>query len=296
MNQKVWGTRIMLESYFHPYSLFGTLTYDDDHVPMCRDGVPQLHKPDTTRFIERLRYRTRNHMPLRYLVVGEYGSETWRPHYHFILFGHDASIEAEIADSWTDDDGKPMGFHQLGELNFDRALYTAQYCIKKMTRPGDEKLQGRLPEFMRCSTKPGLGEPAVGWLADTMGKRFHDQDGNIDYGPQLRLLGDVFNTVRIEGRIMPLGRYMRRKLRDALGLSQDPNERAYQLGRYDHGTGEIFDPNLPKEYHPQADLSDINSPWRRYAESQAAKAKAEKAAAIEAKLSRQGQLFKGARL
>lgn len=283
--QKVWGCRILLESYFYSHSIFGTLTYDDENVPLA-DGVQILHKPDVTEFIEKLRYRTRHIRPLRYFIVGEYGSETWRPHYHFIFFGLDVSVEPLIQDSW----GK--GFHQLAELNFDRALYTAQYCLKKMTRPDDEKLKGRPPEFSRMSKAIGL--PAVGWLADTMGKRFINERG--EYGPELRMLGDVFNTVRIEGRILPLGRFMRRKLREALGLPEDVYERARALGRYDHNTGEIFEPNIPKEYCPAADLADINSPWRRYVEQQQAKARAEKAEAAAAKASRQEELFRSQRL
>ena len=285
--QQVWGTRILLESYFYPYSLFGTLTYSDDTVPMA-DGVAQLHKPDITKFLEKLRYRTQHIRPLRYFIVGEYGDHTWRPHYHFILFGHGPEIEPMINDSWE------HGFHQVAPLNFDRALYTARYCLKKMTRPDDEKLRGRMPEFSRMSTKPGIGTPAIGWLADTMGKPSmieRGPNGEFTYGPQLRAHGDVFTTVRIEGRLMPIGNFLRSKLRNALGLSDDVRERAIQLGRFDHHSGEIFDEVVPREYHPAADLADINSPWRRYAEKKASEAKAAQAAAHDAKITRQTQLF-----
>lgn len=263
----------MLESYFHPRSIFVTLTYDDDHVPLDRDGVPQLHKPDVTRFLEKFRYRS--NQPVRYLAVGEYGSQTWRPHYHLVLFGHGLEAEPIVNASWEDYSGNETGFTQVSELTFDRGMYIAHYCLKKMTQEGDDKLKGRLPEFSRWSK--GLGLPAIGWLADTMGKSIKYPEDSLtasgpqfgEYGPMLRLIGDVFNTVRIEGKILPLGNYMRKKLREALGLSHDPRERAVQLGRFNHDTGEIYEQEIPKEYCPTADLSDINSPWRRYAERQA---------------------------
>ena len=275
-----------MESYFHPYSTFGTLTYDETHLPSV-DGLPVLWKPDIVEFTEKLRYQTRHIKPLRYFIVGEYGTETWRPHYHYILFGLDP-VQAEQAMSvaW------PKGFHQVAPLNFDRALYTAQYCLKKMTKPDDEKLQGRMPEFSRMSK--GIGSPAIGWLADQMGKRFINERG--EYGPALKMQGDVFNTVRIEGRVMPLGRYMRRKLREALGLAEDARERAIQLGRFDHSTGEIYEDNVPKEYHPVADISDIRSPWRNHVEKEAHKAKAALAEAADAKAARQAELFRSQRL
>lgn len=281
--QKVWASRILLESYFHPQSTFITLTYNDEHVPTV-DGVPQLWKPDVTRFIEKFRYLTREIKPPRYFFVGEYGAETWRPHYHAILFGHGLECETYVHQAWTDKDGEPIGFHQLGELTYDRAMYTAQYCMKKMTREGDPWLKGRLPEFSRPSK--GIGLPAVGWLADTLGKSslIQENEGfqltgdellidNPRYGPALRLMGDVFNVVRIEGKMMPLGRYMRRKLRLALGLPECPRARAVALGRFDLTTGEILEENVPREWGPDQDISQINSPWRKHVEEEARKAR-----------------------
>ena len=290
--QQVWGTRILLESYFYPHSVFGTLTYSDDNVPMY-DGVLQLHKPDITTFLEKLRWQTRHMRPLRFFIVGEYGDETWRPHYHFILFGHDISVEPAIKAAWTNKSKQTMGLHQIAPLNFDRALYTARYCLKKMTREGDEKLQGRMPEFSRMSTKPGLGTPAIGWLADAMGKQFFVEGKP---SPLLKIHGDVFTTVRIEGRMMPIGNFLRSKLRQALGLSDDQRERAHQLGRFDSTTGEIFEETILRDFAPAADLADIRSPWRLYAEKEAAKAKAAKADEISKKLDRQATLFRGDRI
>lgn len=101
---KYWAERMLLEYATHrdgipdKSALFVTLTYDDDHVPFvrCHDGVMRhnLDPRDPQLFIKRLRkfYDTRFDRKLRFYLCGEYGSTTFRPHYHMILFG------ATIAD------------------------------------------------------------------------------------------------------------------------------------------------------------------------------------------------------
>jgi hypothetical protein len=289
--QKTWAARILLESYFHPANSFVTLTYDDDHVPTM-DGVQVLLRQDFDKFTRRLRDLTRSNKPLRYFGVGEYGSETWRPHYHFILFGHGVGIEPIVNLAWKDAarDQEKKGFTQVSELTFDRAMYTVGYTIKKMTKHDDPYLKGRPPEFAKSSNGRNgggaIGTPALGWLADTMGKAAL-VDGKP--GPLLRAHGDVFNTVRIEGKVLPLGRYMRRKLRDTLGISNDPRERATQLGRLD-STGEPISEVIPDDFRPTADLSDINTPWRHHAEKKAIEARQEKVNKAGEKLYRQTKL------
>ncbi|AXL14887.1 replication initiator protein [Microviridae sp.] len=243
-----------------------------------------------------MRYRTQHITPLRYVAVGEYGSETWRPHYHLVLFGHGLEIEPVVNDAWSEKSGEQTGFSQVSEMTFDRAMYIAHYTVKKITQQGDPHLKGRLPEFSRWSK--GMGLPAISWLADTMGKSIKYPEDSLttdgpqfgEYGPMLRLIGDVFNTVRIEGRILPLGLYMRRKLRESLGLSQNARERAIQLGRFNHDTGEIYEQELPKEYCPTADLSDVRTPWRIEAEAKKRRAQQIEVDKRAAKSDRQASL------
>lgn len=265
-HQKVWAGRILLESFWHERSTFVTLTYNDDNVPRCtRSGHEILHKPDVTSFLEKFRYRTRSIKPPRYFCVGEYGSETWRPHYHLVLFGHGLEIEPIVNDAWSNQSGDEVGFTQVGELTYDRAMYIAHYTLKKMLKPDDEKLRGRPPEFARMSTKPGIGTPAIGWLADAMGKQYLLERNAIP--EHLRRVGDVFSCFRAYGKVFPLGVYMKRQLRKALGLSDNPRERAVQLGRFDTTTGEVYDTEEPT-FMPKMDLTEISTPWRKYAEAQ----------------------------
>lgn len=89
-----WSNRLVCESKYHEQSCFLTLTYDQESVPRSYDSHNKLHyslkKIDLQLFIKRYRrYLEYNKLgDIRYYAVGEYGSKTYRPHYHAIIFGH----------------------------------------------------------------------------------------------------------------------------------------------------------------------------------------------------------------
>lgn len=82
-----------------------------------------------------------------------------------------------------------------------------------MTRFDDPRLNGRHPEFARMSLKPGLGTSAMHDLADQV-MRF-----NLD-----ETQGDVPSSLRHGAKILPLGRYLRRKLRTYVGKDEKAPE------------------------------------------------------------------------
>lgn len=212
--RRQWTARILLEARLSSASSFLTLTYDDDSLPMVQgaDGapVPTLRPTDLQLFLKRLR----NHVRFRFFAVGEYGSRTWRPHYHAILFSIDPmhlgrEIGTDVPGGKTDLWGH--GHISISDLNAARAAYCAHYTTKKMMRAEDERLQGdQYPEFSRMSLRPGIGAPAIPYLAKLHrtngGKRLYQQTG------------DISNTVRINSKIWPLDEYMRTLLREHLNI------------------------------------------------------------------------------
>lgn len=270
----------------YPYSLFITLTWNDSNVPINEWGVPTLVTDEMKNFRRRLCRNKEfpySENSLRWYGVGEYGKDEFhdnklpteekyeasnikaygRPHYHMVLFGCGAESEPLVEKAWNSGEdvhefeGRvTRGFVQTGLLNADRAAYIAQYTTKKMTSAGDDRLMHRYPEFQRSSRMGlmrGIGFPAVGWLATEM--------GSATALKELKKYGDVFSTVRIDGRVYPLGRYMRAQLRDALGLSQKSEERWHQLGRIKSKTGEIVPPDpLPEYYGPWKDAMQQKFP------------------------------------
>lgn len=217
--RRIWKHRVILEMTQHKQNAFVTCTYDDEHVPKNDDGQLILSRLDTQLFLKRLRERI---APMRIRLFGcaEYGDTTWRPHYHWILFGYPACayfnpIENKynkgcncsncvvIRESW----GK--GHILNGLATPESAEYCAGYVTKKMTQKGDERLLGRPPEFAMYSKNPGVGHDAMWDLASTL-----LTGGLID------TMDDVPAGLRHGNKILPLGRYLRRKLRGMVGRDE----------------------------------------------------------------------------
>lgn len=202
----------------HKESVFCTLTYDDDHLPETDEVIGTLHPPDLRDFIKRLR-KVNPYGKLRYYAAGEYGEETFRPHYHLIIYNFPAckwggtrhfkdrermccSSCALVRSTW----GK--GGIALGDVTPESAQYTAGYTIKKMTKDDDTRLQrGNSwlhPEFSRKSLKPGLGAGMIPYLAAI--------PFSLETGTD-----DVPSSVRHGPKSLPLGRYLMQRWRVHIG-------------------------------------------------------------------------------
>lgn len=158
-----WGVRCVHESKMHKRNCFVTLTYDDEHLPLTRDGLPTLVKKDLQDFNKRLRFHRGS---FRFYACGEYGTRTRRPHYHVCLFGMDFEDKKLISDAkgYPEFDSKILrkiwtaGNSRIGELNRETACYTARYICDKITGDlADSHYLGREPEFNTMSNKPGIG-------------------------------------------------------------------------------------------------------------------------------------------
>ncbi|QXN75161.1 replication initiator protein [Microvirus mar33] len=144
---------------------FITLTYDDDHIPHTPNGLCTLRKKDVQDFIKRLRY---HHLSwdIRYYVSGEYGSHTYRPHYHMIIFNlpiDDLQVysrgENPLFTSRFIDGVWRNGSCKIGELTYQSCAYTARYTMKKIFNGNKYALQdlGIEPEFSLSSRRPAIG-------------------------------------------------------------------------------------------------------------------------------------------
>lgn len=172
-----WADRMMLEFDVQKKGMFLTLTYDDDHVPLTEDdygefGALTLWKPDLQKFFKRLR-KAFPENKLRYYAVGEYGSQTFRPHYHVILFGLDPYDLPDLEFYKQNDLKQPMfisrhmdaiwsnGFTTIANISWESCAYCARYVQKKIFA-GHElltDLYGVEKEFSLMSRRPGIGKP-----------------------------------------------------------------------------------------------------------------------------------------
>nr|QJB21723.1 MAG: replication initiator protein [Microvirus sp.] len=199
---------MVLEAHKHEHSSFITLTYSDDFLPENHSLVPK----DVTNFLKRLRRRL-GPQSLRYYACGEYGGGKGRPHYHLAVFGVGLHDTQDIQKAWTcPDTKKPIGFVYVGTLTLDSAQYIAKYIQKGETKR-DQFPDGRHPEFSRMSKRPGIGALAIPDIADHL---------TSNEGADLIMShGDVPIALTHGRRSLPLGRYLRRKLREQVGLDEE---------------------------------------------------------------------------
>jgi len=159
-----WAVRIMHESKLHEKSCFVTLTYNDENLPLTEQGLPTLDKTHFTLFMKRLRKKYGK--GIRYFQCGEYGENFFRPHHHALIFGYDFmdkqlfSCRAGVSLYHSLDLEKlwPYGFSTIGTVTFDSACYVARYIMKKQTgKDAEAHYQGREPEYITMSRRPGIG-------------------------------------------------------------------------------------------------------------------------------------------
>lgn len=78
--------RVQMEALSHDL-FYGTLTYNNDSLPIAKYGDIRFAYPDITDWQKAVKMIRKNHpeYSFKYLLVSEYGSSKHRPHYHFIL-------------------------------------------------------------------------------------------------------------------------------------------------------------------------------------------------------------------
>lgn len=179
-----WAARCMLELGYHEISWFLTLTYDDVHVPRS-----YVVKPETGEAVEHLtlryrdfqlfmkRLRKNSGQKLRYYMAAEYGSLTYRPHYHAIIFGlrlddlevYQRSAQGDtlytsqfLQDCWSVREGStiaPLGRVVVGQVTWQSCAYVARYVTKKLM--GSDAFfydcHGMERPCTHMSTNPGIG-------------------------------------------------------------------------------------------------------------------------------------------
>lgn len=165
-NRSQWSFRLEQELKESISAFFVTLTYNDENLKNS------LVKRDIQLFLKRLRKASQaavlNDLPpnhilvskkekvsqialkgpnLRYYLVGEYGTKTFRPHYHLILFNLCKEHSSLIEKSWQ------MGHVHIGKVTPSSIAYVTKYVITK----NEYTWEKEIAPFAMMSLKPGLG-------------------------------------------------------------------------------------------------------------------------------------------
>lgn len=175
---RLWSVRCVCEAKEHKENYFLTFTIDDQHVKDTLGNVgienlvyvPTTDLDDITKFMKALRQdQMRNYQiqGIRYLACSEMGSQTFRPHYHMILFGahlNDLKPYTKSSGYWiyTSEYLKGLwkqGEVYVGEVSADSAGYVAKYATKNTDSYKElcDTLKVRRPG-LRMSRRPGIGK------------------------------------------------------------------------------------------------------------------------------------------
>ena len=166
-----WKTRCLHELKSHDAASFLSLTYDDAHLP--EHG--SLRYSDVQKFFRRLR---RSGQKFRFFCCGEYGSTTFRPHYHVICYGQDFKEGSQPLAKSPSGHGRYFnqaltdlwghGSVDIGSVTSESIGYVTQYALKKVNGdraeahyrvvdPDTGEISHRVPEFIQMSRSPGIG-------------------------------------------------------------------------------------------------------------------------------------------
>jgi len=142
-----WIFRLLEHDKVHIGSLFITLTYDNEHVPISKNGYMTLCKKDFQLFMKRLRKSyPKTHGKISYYACGEYGETYERPHFHAIVFNaHTDNIQR----AWQ------LGQCHFGQVSGDSIAYTTKYMHKGKIIPKHQN-DDRVPEFQLFSQRLGI--------------------------------------------------------------------------------------------------------------------------------------------
>jgi len=204
--RRLWVTRLHLEAGVNPPAFFLTFTYDEKHLPL--DGsLDRWHLHGCFKRVRSAGVR------FRFFAVGEYGDHSFRPHYHAVIFGVPYESISVFQEKWG------MGFVDVKVCEGALFDYIAGYVCKKMTRSDDKRLNGRYPEYSRMSKRPGIGAGAVSHLSGVT----TTQAGAL----HMSSTGDVPGVVRLDGKLRPIGPYLKRLLRSSAGYDSKRSAMAH---------------------------------------------------------------------
>lgn len=161
--RKEWVFRAKQETKTSHNATVVTLTYSEENVPYTDEGLQSLNDKDTELFMKRLRrkkeYQQKKHKydhplwtsPIRFYLVGEYGTKTFRPHYHALLWNVPDDIVQEIPNIWG------LGHVKIDSMNEKAISYVMKYVITRNDPKNPNGMRRVVQEYARMSRKPGIG-------------------------------------------------------------------------------------------------------------------------------------------
>ncbi|UPW40864.1 replication initiator protein [Sigmofec virus UA08Rod_6451] len=167
-----WKIRLYHEAQITSSCIFLTLTYNNDNLPS--DG--NLHYDDFQKFMKRLRRKLPKGHKITYFVACEYGTKTFRPHFHAIIYDLPLTFLSDSKFFCTSRSDKRIKIYRSpaiekiwnkGYCSFTKVEkrdprafgYVSGYLISKKNKRhfSDVSSRGLTPENHHMSLKPCIG-------------------------------------------------------------------------------------------------------------------------------------------
>lgn len=186
--RREWTVRAIAEGMNTDNMCFMTLTYNDEHLKMARtvdaNGEIYLHPTLDHEHYQKFMRRLRNYYSdkkLRFFMCGEYGSRTFRPHYHAIIYGiglkdikdlkvwnRNKNGDLLYSSEWLSLNIWQNGHVIIGDCQVASCCYVAGYVDKKFNNIKGSKfyeMTDIIPPYVKSSNRPGLGR---NWFDDNI--------------------------------------------------------------------------------------------------------------------------------
>lgn len=207
------GKRLSLNQNKYKARYLGNSDYD--YLFRCDRPeilVPSLCKADIQKFMKRLRTNYKRKVGIKfhckYFIVGEYGNNTYRPHYHIVLFCNDSSLHFQSLFRQTWKFGNVYDLHQVTWQKDGKDVgavmrYVSKYCSKPHFFENPYVLTDKvMPSFRLVSN--GIGSSYR-----------YELDYKSTQLRQLRWTNDIFDKIieltryYYNGYFYPIPRYWR---------------------------------------------------------------------------------------
>lgn len=203
-NGQDWIFRLQQESKRNEFTLFITLTYDNENIPTMSDGTQCFDNHHISCYLSRVRtYMHRTYkMSFKYVITGEYGEQYQRPHYHGIVFIETLAnidpndIIAKFQIEWK------HGISEIDIPNSPNAVYSyvSHYIMKGNYSAIPKETEGTKTTKFRLHTSGNLG---INYLRDPEASKYYHDPRNYS---EVLVQGDNYN------HLQQLPRYYRKKI------------------------------------------------------------------------------------
>lgn len=189
MNKRsAWVARNRNELFHSISAGFLTLTIDDEHIKYTSSGFPTLDYKELQKFFKRLRKKYGK--GIKYFACGEYGSKSFRPHFHALIYnlplltnGKDffEFYRKRIEEIWK------LGIVSFSEVIEPRIGYITKYIIK--TNEEKKLYEENEIERPRLLVSRGIGSHLIE-KSNALGRH------NSDYGKPFKLPRYVLEKIK----------------------------------------------------------------------------------------------------